>query len=73
MDLKQAGASLDSMISSFNARIAELQELVIARNMYPANNILKLTRLSEQWSSRCNLSRIDYVKKLRRFLKLKNW
>lgn len=32
MDLKQAGASLDSLISSFNARIAELQELVIARN-----------------------------------------
>lgn len=32
MDGKKAGASLDSMVSIFNARIAELQELVIARN-----------------------------------------
>ncbi|KAK8654579.1 hypothetical protein V6N13_128538 [Hibiscus sabdariffa] len=32
MDPKQAGSSLDSLISSFNTRIAELQELVIARN-----------------------------------------
>lgn len=32
MDPKDAGASLDSLISSFNARIVELQELVIARN-----------------------------------------
>ncbi|KAL5728248.1 hypothetical protein ACHQM5_001360 [Ranunculus cassubicifolius] len=45
MDLKQAGASLDSLISSFNARIAELQELVIARNMYPANNIPDLSEI----------------------------
>ncbi|KAK4848837.1 hypothetical protein QYF36_017976 [Acer negundo] len=38
MDVKKAGSSLDSLISSFNTRIAELQELVIARNMYPASS-----------------------------------
>lgn len=32
MDLKKSGASLDSLITTFNTRIAELQELVIARN-----------------------------------------
>ena len=32
MDAKKAGGSLDSLVSAFNARIAELQELVIARN-----------------------------------------
>lgn len=32
MDSKKAGSSLDSLISSFNARITQLQELVIARN-----------------------------------------
>lgn len=32
MDVKKAGSSLDSLISSFNTRIADLQELVIARN-----------------------------------------
>nr|GMD07520.1 spindle and kinetochore-associated protein 1 homolog [Ipomoea batatas] len=32
MDVKEAGTSLDSLISAFNARIAELQQLVIARN-----------------------------------------
>ncbi|MQM04419.1 hypothetical protein Taro_037217 [Colocasia esculenta] len=39
MDLKDAGASLDSLIASFNARIVELQELVLARNMHPASSI----------------------------------
>lgn len=29
---KNAGSSLDSLISSFNARILQLQELTIARN-----------------------------------------
>lgn len=43
MDLKQAGSSLDSLISSFNTRIAELQELVIARNMYPASSVTDLS------------------------------
>ncbi|XP_062091586.1 spindle and kinetochore-associated protein 1 homolog isoform X1 [Humulus lupulus] len=43
MDSKKAGASLDSLISAFNARIAELQELVIARNMYPASTVTDLT------------------------------
>ncbi|KAF3440021.1 hypothetical protein FNV43_RR18299 [Rhamnella rubrinervis] len=43
MDGKRVGASLDSMISAFNARIAELQELVIARNMYPASSITDLS------------------------------
>ncbi|KAI3498521.1 hypothetical protein L1887_34296 [Cichorium endivia] len=32
MDVKQAGLSLDSLVSSFNTRIAELQDLVVARN-----------------------------------------
>ncbi|CAA6656124.1 unnamed protein product [Spirodela intermedia] len=43
MDPKDAGASLDSLISSFNARIVDLQELVIARNMYPATSIPDLS------------------------------
>ncbi|KAF8379249.1 hypothetical protein HHK36_028681 [Tetracentron sinense] len=43
MDVKQAGSSLDSLISSFNTRIAELQELVIGRNMYPATSISDLS------------------------------
>lgn len=32
MDAKKAGASLDSLMSAFNSRISELQNLVIARN-----------------------------------------
>jgi len=32
MEGNQAGSSLDSLIASFNKRIGELQELVIARN-----------------------------------------
>ncbi|KAD4982551.1 hypothetical protein E3N88_19222 [Mikania micrantha] len=43
MDVKQAGLSLDSLVSSFNARIAELQDLVVARNMYPASSITDLS------------------------------
>ncbi|CBI38876.3 hypothetical protein VitviT2T_023489 [Vitis vinifera] len=43
MDVKEAGTSLDSIISSFNTRITELQELVIGRNMYPASSITDLT------------------------------
>ncbi|KAL6322498.1 hypothetical protein AAG906_009797 [Vitis piasezkii] len=43
MDVKEAGSSLDSIISSFNTRITELQELVIGRNMYPASSITDLT------------------------------
>ncbi|KAH7849996.1 hypothetical protein Vadar_026358 [Vaccinium darrowii] len=43
MDVKQAGSSLDSLVSSFNTRIAELQELVIARNMYPASSVTDLS------------------------------
>ncbi|KAK9143133.1 hypothetical protein Syun_012533 [Stephania yunnanensis] len=39
MELKEAGSSLDSLISSFNAQMKELQELVIGRNMYPATSI----------------------------------
>ncbi|XP_076913833.1 SKA complex subunit 1 homolog [Bidens hawaiensis] len=35
--------SLDSLVSSFNARIAELQDLVVARNMYPASSITDLS------------------------------
>ncbi|XP_044503808.1 spindle and kinetochore-associated protein 1 homolog isoform X2 [Mangifera indica] len=43
MDTKKAGSSLDSLISSFNTRIAEMQELVIARNMYPASSVVDLS------------------------------
>nr|KYP46467.1 Spindle and kinetochore-associated protein 1 isogeny [Cajanus cajan] len=43
MNGKQAGASLDSLISSFNGRITQLQELVIARNMYPASGVADLS------------------------------
>ncbi|CAK9186555.1 unnamed protein product [Ilex paraguariensis] len=43
MEVKQAGSSLDFLISSFNTRIAELQELVIARNMYPASSVTDLS------------------------------
>ncbi|KAL5571909.1 hypothetical protein UlMin_021506 [Ulmus minor] len=43
MDAKNAGSSLDSMVSAFNSRIAELQELVIARNMYPASSVTDLS------------------------------
>ncbi|KAK6162547.1 hypothetical protein DH2020_002388 [Rehmannia glutinosa] len=43
MDVKDAGASLDALISSFNTRISELQQLVIARNMYPASSISDLS------------------------------
>ncbi|KAK8570478.1 hypothetical protein V6N13_003155 [Hibiscus sabdariffa] len=59
MDPKQAGSSLDSLISSFNTRIAELQELVIARNnktacqlnilplftVYPASSVTDLSAI----------------------------
>ncbi|KAJ3678682.1 hypothetical protein LUZ60_002485 [Juncus effusus] len=31
---KEAGASLETLIATFNSRIVELQELVVARNMY---------------------------------------
>lgn len=42
MDTKEAGSSLDSLISSFNTRIAELQELVIGRNSESNTNLLFL-------------------------------
>ncbi|KAE8723328.1 Spindle and kinetochore-associated protein 1-like protein [Hibiscus syriacus] len=45
MDARQVGSSLDSLISSFNTRIAELQELVIARNMYPASSVTDLSAI----------------------------
>ncbi|KAL2536534.1 Spindle and kinetochore-associated protein 1-like protein [Forsythia ovata] len=45
MDVKQAGSSLDSLISSFNTRIAELQQFVIARNMYPASSVSDLSEI----------------------------
>ncbi|XP_044493196.1 spindle and kinetochore-associated protein 1 homolog isoform X3 [Mangifera indica] len=34
MDVKNAGPLVDSLMSSFNTRIAKLQELVIAWKMY---------------------------------------
>ncbi|KAK7390179.1 hypothetical protein VNO78_25478 [Psophocarpus tetragonolobus] len=39
---KAAGASLDSLMASFNGRITQLQELVIARNMHPASSVADL-------------------------------
>lgn len=45
MDVKKAGSSLDSLISFFNTRIAELQELVIARNMSPASTVADLSAI----------------------------
>ncbi|CAH9096779.1 unnamed protein product [Cuscuta europaea] len=50
MEVKEAGSSLDALISSFNARIAELQQLVIARNMYPASSISDLTAVDSSLS-----------------------
>ncbi|XP_030535527.1 spindle and kinetochore-associated protein 1 homolog isoform X3 [Rhodamnia argentea] len=43
MEVKNAGASLDSLIAAFNNRVADLQELVIARNMYPGTSITDLS------------------------------
>ncbi|KAG5386462.1 hypothetical protein IGI04_037932 [Brassica rapa subsp. trilocularis] len=51
MEGKQAGSSLDSLISSFNKRVSELQELVIARNMYPASSVPDLTAIDTALSS----------------------
>ncbi|XP_039122515.1 spindle and kinetochore-associated protein 1 homolog [Dioscorea cayenensis subsp. rotundata] len=45
MDLKQVGHSLDALISAFNSRIVELQELVIARNMYPSTSMADLSAM----------------------------
>ncbi|CAL5211428.1 unnamed protein product [Lathyrus oleraceus] len=42
---KNAGSSLEALMTSFNARIFELQELVIARNMYPASSIPDLSAI----------------------------
>ncbi|XP_057744292.1 spindle and kinetochore-associated protein 1 homolog [Arachis stenosperma] len=38
-----SGSSLESLMSSFNARITHLQELVIARNMFPASSMADLS------------------------------
>ncbi|CDY41150.1 BnaA09g38650D [Brassica napus] len=51
MEGKQAGSSLDSLISSFNKRVSELQELVIARNIYPASSVPDLTAIDTALSS----------------------
>ncbi|CAL9245613.1 unnamed protein product [Arabidopsis halleri] len=51
MEGNQAGSSLDSLIASFNKRICELQELVIARNMYPASTIPDLSAIDTALSS----------------------
>ncbi|KAL6552702.1 hypothetical protein OROHE_008066 [Orobanche hederae] len=51
MDVKEAGASLDSLISSFNTRVSELQQLVIARNMYPASSSSDLSAIDAALSS----------------------
>ncbi|PWA74834.1 hypothetical protein CTI12_AA248050 [Artemisia annua] len=46
-----AGSSLDSLISSFNSRIAELQDLVVARNMYPASSVTDLSAVDSTLKS----------------------
>nr|GFA78944.1 spindle and kinetochore-associated protein 1 homolog [Tanacetum cinerariifolium] len=46
-----AGSSLDSLISSFNTRIAELQDLVVARNMYPASSVTDLSAVDSTLKS----------------------
>ncbi|KAJ8450109.1 hypothetical protein Cgig2_033303 [Carnegiea gigantea] len=43
MEAKEAASSLESLMVSFNTRISELQELIIARNMYPASSVADLT------------------------------
>ncbi|KAL6581300.1 hypothetical protein OROMI_007223 [Orobanche minor] len=46
MDVKEAGASLDSLISSIqHPRVSELQQLVIARNMYPTSSSSDLSAI----------------------------
>ncbi|XP_006290471.2 spindle and kinetochore-associated protein 1 homolog [Capsella rubella] len=51
MEGAQAGSTLDSLIASFQKRIGELQELVIARNMYPARSISDLSAIDTALSS----------------------
>ncbi|KAK9749235.1 hypothetical protein RND81_02G111700 [Saponaria officinalis] len=43
MEAKEAGSSLETLMLSFNSRISELQELIIARNMYPASSVADLS------------------------------
>ncbi|EOA23211.1 hypothetical protein CARUB_v10019286mg [Capsella rubella] len=51
MEGAQAGSTLDSLIASFQKRIGELQELIIARNMYPARSISDLSAIDTALSS----------------------
>ncbi|KAL9245268.1 hypothetical protein vseg_018941 [Gypsophila vaccaria] len=43
MEAKEASSSLETLMLSFNSRVSELQELIIARNMYPASSVADLT------------------------------
>ncbi|KAL3516960.1 hypothetical protein ACH5RR_023862 [Cinchona calisaya] len=43
METKEAGTSLDSLMSSFNTRIAHLQQLISARTMCPSSSISDLS------------------------------
>ncbi|CAL1361482.1 unnamed protein product [Linum trigynum] len=43
MAQKEAGSSLDTLILRFNAKTTELQDLVVARNMYPASSVTDLS------------------------------
>ncbi|KMT00035.1 hypothetical protein BVRB_1g018640 [Beta vulgaris subsp. vulgaris] len=45
MEAKEASSSLESIMLSFNTRISDLQELIIARNMYPASSVADLTAI----------------------------
>ena len=56
MDVKKAGSSLDSLVSSFNARITELQELVIGRNSeFNSTSISNYSDSSFPWITYTNL------------------
>ncbi|CAO2834846.1 unnamed protein product [Amaranthus hypochondriacus] len=45
MEAKEAGSSLESIMLSFNTQISDLQELIIARNMYPGSSVADLTAI----------------------------
>ncbi|KAF3335547.1 spindle and kinetochore-associated protein 1 [Carex littledalei] len=57
---KETGASLDALVSAFNSRIVELQELVIARNMYAPTSVPDLASVDTTLTAM--ESQIDAIK-----------
>ncbi|XP_078148383.1 spindle/kinetochore-associated-like protein [Carex rostrata] len=57
---KETGASLDALVASFNSRIMELQELVIARNMYAPTSVPDLASVDTTLNAM--ESQIDAIK-----------